>query len=258
MITSYILEIAGIFFIPVIVVIISLYIGELYGTNHIKKSPDLPQNAVGTVVGSVFGLLAFILAFTFQIASNHYDARKELLLDEASCIRTTFLQSRLLQDPIRSDTRKLLSEYVDLRIELSNDPSKLSRVLVRSQQILDKLWYYAETMPEKDRSSEEFAQYTSSVTSLVDSYNRRITVALAYRIPIAVLSVLYIISILSMLALGYQFGISGKGSFKINLLLAIIFSMVIFLILALDRPETRVAGISQKPMIMLQNQIHGK
>ena len=51
-----------------------------------------------------------------------------------------------------------------------------------------------------------------------------------------------------MLALGYQFGISGKGSFRINLLLAIVFAMVVFLILALDRPETGVAKLNQKTM----------
>jgi hypothetical membrane protein len=78
-----------------------------------------------------------------------------------------------------------------------------------------------------------------------------------YRIPPAILWVLFIIAFLSMLALGYQFGISGKGSFRINLLLAIVFALVMFLILALDRPETGLAKLNQKPMFTLQKQIHG-
>jgi hypothetical protein len=58
-----------------------------------------------------------------------------------------------------------------------------------------------------------------------------------------------------MLILGYLFGISGKGSFKLNLLLAIIFALVMFLIFALDRPETGLAKMNQRPMITLQHQL---
>jgi hypothetical protein len=257
MIPSYVLEIAGMFVIPLLAVLISIYIGQFYGIYRKKKSPELPHTAVGSVVGTVLGLLAFILAFTFQIASNHYDARQELQLEEVSNIRTTYLQAGLLKEPIRSETRKLLVEYVDLRIESAKDPSKFDFMITRLGQILNLLWEYSEAMPEADRSLQEYPLYTSSVTNLVDSYNKRLTVLLEYRIPAAVLLVLYIISLLSMLSFGYQFGISGKGSFKINLLLAVIFSLVIFLILSLDRLETRLVKINQKPMITLHNQLHG-
>jgi hypothetical protein len=61
-----------------------------------------------------------------------------------------------------------------------------------------------------------------------------------------------------MFVLGYQFGISGKGSFKINVSMAIVFSLVLFLITALDRPELGLTKINQKPMFTLQDQLHGK
>ena len=61
-----------------------------------------------------------------------------------------------------------------------------------------------------------------------------------------------------MFVLGYQFGISGKGSFKINVALAIIFAVVMFLIAALDRPELGLAKINQKPLFTLQNQLQVK
>jgi len=90
----------------------------------------------------------------------------------------------------------------------------------------------------------EFQLYSTSLTNLVDGFNKRITLFVATRIPFAVLLALYVGAFLSMLALGYQFGISGKGGFKISLVLAIIFAMVIFLILALDNPETRLVKIN--------------
>jgi hypothetical protein len=256
--TNNILGITGMFFIPLLLVLIPILLGQRYGILRSKKLENVQNASVGSAVGAAFGLLAFMLAFTFQIAASRYEARKELLLEEVTNIRTTWLRAGVVPEPFRSDTRKLLVEYVDLRIDLANDPSKLSSAMTRSQQILDRFWKSVEIMAEQDRSSEMYSLFTSSVNDLVDNYNQRVTMTLEYRIPPAILQVLFIIAFLSMLALGYQFGISGKGSFRINLLLAVIFAMVMFLILALDRPETGLAKLNQKPMLTLQQQLSGK
>jgi hypothetical protein len=256
--TNNILGITGMFFIPLLLVLIPILLGQRYGILRSKKLENVQNASVGSAVGAAFGLLAFMLAFTFQIAASRYEARKELLLEEVTNIRTTWLRAGVVPEPFRSDTRKLLVEYVDLRIDLANDPSKLSSAMTRSQQILDRFWKSVEIMAEQDRSSEMYSLFTSSVNDLVDNYNQRVTMTLEYRIPPAILQVLFIIAFLSMLALGYQFGISGKGSFRINLLLAVIFAMVMFLILALDRPETGLAKLNQKPMLTLQQQLNGK
>jgi len=92
----------------------------------------------------------------------------------------------------------------------------------------------------------------------VDNYNQRVTVALEYRISPTVFYVLYVILFFSMFVLGYQFGISGKGSFRINVLMAIVFAVVMFLITVLDRPEMGFAKINQKPLYTLQIQLHEK
>jgi hypothetical protein len=177
-------------------------------------------------------------------------------LEDVTNIRTGYLRAGLIPEPYRSNTKKFLIEYVDLRVDLVNDPSKLNAGLSRSQQILDSLWKYTEALAEQDRSSEIYSLYTTSVNDIIDSYNQRVTVALQYRIPGAVLFVLFIISFVSMFLLGYQFGISGKGNLRLIILLSLIFAIVMFLILALDQPDKGLATIDQKPMITLQKQLH--
>jgi len=258
MVISYFLEIAGMFLLPLLAVLIAIYIGQLYGSYIIKKSPDLPRAAIASIVSAVLSLLTFMLAFTFQIASNHFDTRKTLILEEVSDIRTTYLRTELLKEPSRSDTKKLLTEYVNLWVDLSKDPSKIDLAISRSQKILDLLWTQVKTTPDDEGCTVEFGLYSTSITNLVDGFNKRITLFVASRIPYPVLLVLYAGSFLSMMALGYQMGISGKGGFRVSLVLAFIFAMVIFLILALDHPEARLIKINQKPIIMLQNQLHGK
>ena len=258
MTSEKIFAIALMFLIPFVSVLIPILLGQRYGQYRKRKSEEVQHAPVGSVVGAAFGLLAFMLAITFQIAANRYDARKQLLLDEVTNTRTSYLRAGLIPEPYRSNTKKFLVEYVDLRVDLVNDLSKLDVGLSRSQQILDSLWKYAEGLAEQDRSSEVYSLYTTAVNDMVNSHNQRIAVGLQYRIPGAVLIVLFIISFISMFVLGYQFGISGRGSFRLIILLSIIFAFVMFLILALDQPEKGLATINQKPMLSLQQQLHGK
>jgi ABC-type multidrug transport system fused ATPase/permease subunit len=253
-----ILTILGMFLIPLILVLIPILLGQRYGQYLKKRSTDLQDAPIGSIVGAVFGLFAFMLAFTFQIASGRYNDRKELLLEDVTQIRTAYLRAGLIPEPFRSNTKKLLVEYVDLRVEVANNPVNLGQLISRSQQILDIFWNYAETLAEQDRSSEVYALYTTSINDLIDLQNKRITMTFEYRIPAAILWILFVIAFFSMFAMGFQFGLSGKGNFSISLILAVIFALVMFLIFVLDRPETGLAKLNQKPMLTLQKQLQVK
>lgn len=246
------------FLIPFIAVLVPILLGQRYGQYRKEKTPEAAHAPVGSVVAAAFGLLAFMLAITFQITANRYDARRELLLDEITNTRSTFLRAGLIPEPYRSGTKKFLIEYVDLRVDIAKNISQLEAGIARSQQILDSLWKYTEALAEQDRSSEVYALYTTSVNDMINTFNRRIVVGLQYRIPGAVLFVLFIISFITMFVLGYQFGMSGKGNLRLILLLSLIFAIVMFLILTLDHPEKGLAIVNQKPLITLQQQLHGK
>jgi ABC-type multidrug transport system fused ATPase/permease subunit len=251
----FLLRLVGTFLLLFLIVMIPLILGQRYGIYHNKRSADLKDAPIGTVVGAAFGTLAFLIVFIFQITADRYTDRRDLLLEEVTNIRKTYLQAGLIPEPIRSDTRKLLMEYVDLRINIARDTSKLNYTLSRSQQILDTLWGYAENLAAKDRSSESYSLFTATINDLVDNYNHRVTMTFEYRLPPAILWILFIVVFFSMLTLGYQFGISGKGSLRINIILGFIFVLIMFLIIALDRPETGLAPLNQKPMITLQKQL---
>jgi len=168
MTSDKILAIALMFLIPFIAVLVPILLGQRYGIYRKKKTEEAQHAPVGSVVGTAFGLLAFMLAITFQIAANRYDKRKELLLEEVTNIRTGYLRAGLIPEPYRSNTKKFLIEYVDLRVDLANDLSTLNIGLSRSQQILDSLWKYTEALAEQDRSSEVYALYTTSVNDMID------------------------------------------------------------------------------------------
>ena len=80
---------------------------------RVAEEKDAP---VGAMVGAVLALLAFMLAFTFGLAASRFDARRQVALEESNAIGTTYLRTSLLPEPQRSETAKLLREYVDVRL----------------------------------------------------------------------------------------------------------------------------------------------
>jgi hypothetical protein len=88
---------------------------------------------------------------------------------------------------------------------------------------------------------------------VIDFHNSRVTV-IQYHIPTLIWYVLFFITILSMITVGFQSGLSGKSSFKMGIVLALTFSAVILLIADLDR-VTGNLRVNQQPMFDLQKKL---
>jgi hypothetical protein len=243
--------------VPFLCVLLPTLFGQQFGLYRKAKSIKVSDAPIGSVVGASLGLLAFMLAFTFQIVDNRYNERKKLLLDEVTTIRTTYLRAGLIPEPFKSNTRKHLIEYVKLRVAIVEDvaPQKINNLLVKSPIILDSLWHYSEELSKQDRSSESYSLFISSVNELNEIYNHRLTYTFEYKIPKTVMIILAVITLFSMFLLGYQFGISGKKNNVAIVLVSFTFASLMWLILALDNPEKGFMRLNQKPIITLYDQL---
>jgi hypothetical protein len=66
-------------------------------SRHCPKHED--DEPIDFVVGSTLGLLAFLLAFTFEMAACALDARKQLVLLETNWIGTAYLRAGSMPAP---------------------------------------------------------------------------------------------------------------------------------------------------------------
>ena len=246
------------FLLPLCAIIVPIWLGQRYGFYIRKKKREISEAPLETMVGATLGLFAFMLAFIFQLVGNRYEKRKELLLSEVSDIRTSYLYSGLIPEPLRTSSRNMNRTYVDVRVEFSRDPTKLEKARVRSEAILDSLWHYSEILAEQDRSSEAYSLFTASISNLAALFNERLTVGLITRLPVVILYILTIVGFFSMLILGYQFGTGGGVRNIVIVVLGVTFSVVMWLIFALDRPEAGLISVNWKPMILLQQELHAR
>jgi hypothetical protein len=249
----------GIFLIVVVVAFFSIWIGTLIGRRRRRLPNHETEASLGTSIGAALGLLAFLLTFTFGMAGQHLQIRKQLLLDEVNTIGTTYLRAGMLPQPHKSQIRKLLSEYVDIRVVLAkeNAPSqrqKFQEFIHHADMLQDKMWSHALALAKVDNRSIINALFIDSLNKMIDLQNSRLTLA-GYRIPTVIWNVLYFITILSMLTVGYQAGLSGKSISKVGFLLALIFATVILLIVDLDRIAEGSIRVNQQPMLDLQKKM---
>src|SRR6476661_10600210 len=83
------------------------------------------EEPVGKMAEATLALFAFLLAFTFGIAEDAYNARRAALVQEAGAIRLTYLLSGMLPSPQRIETRTALREYVDQRLRWDSGEADL-------------------------------------------------------------------------------------------------------------------------------------
>ena len=80
-----------------------------------KRMSEGEKTPANTLMGSSLGLLAFLLAFTLGMSSTRFDARRQLVLDEASAILRAYQRVQFLPPPQREECSRLLHEYVAAR-----------------------------------------------------------------------------------------------------------------------------------------------
>src|SRR3990172_7525241 len=242
----------------ILVVMISIEAGFRLGHIAHRRSEDEKESPTSAVAGAVLGLVAFMLAFTFSIVSDRYDARKGLVRDEANAIRTAYLRTDFLPEPDRAEAKGLLKEYLDARVAFAQsgdfEPEHVNELLPDADRIQGRLWDMAVANARKDMNSDVAALYIESLNEVNEVHALRVAVGLQARIPIGIWSVLYGLTILGMMGIGYHTGIAGSKRSLATLILALSFALVIALIASLDRPGGFIK-VTQQPLIDLQGSI---
>lgn len=257
---SEMMLIAIVFTACVSLILLSIEAGYRFGRFIHARSADEKESPVGAIAGSVLGLVAFMLAFTFGIVTQRYDAKKGLVREEANTIRTTWLRTDFLPEKEQEEARELLLSYVDGRlravISVQTGESSLhpatGRLLQDADRIQHRLWDMATADARKDMNSDVAALYLESLNEMIEIHASRVAIGLQQRIPLPILLVLGVLTVCGMSLVGYQTGIAASKRSWARPFLAVSFSVVVTLILSLDRPDSFLS-VSQRPLMDLRD-----
>jgi len=106
-----------------------------------KLPGDLHED-FSVILAASLTLLGLIIGFSFSMATNRYDLRKNYEEAEANAIGTEYVRADLLPQAHAAQVRALLRQYTNLRIQFyeTSDRDQLPRINQDTAQLQNKLW----------------------------------------------------------------------------------------------------------------------
>ena len=246
------LPIPAAYLLIVLLILVSCEVGFRIGRYYDVTEPDASAvTSVGPMLGGLLGMLGFVLAFTFSMASEQHGVRKHDVLEEASIIGTAYLRADLIDEPHAGTVRTLLRDYVAVRLQAATPGADMGAAIRRSLEIHDALWREVSSAAVQQGGAVP-ALAVESVNDLIDMHEQRFTEAVLTRIPGVIWLGLGAITILTMVAMGLHAGLAGKRRLMAVTPIALAFAMLATLVLDLNRPQGGFITVSQRAMVDAQ------
>lgn len=232
------------------VCLLALEFGYRLGRWRHHIAAEEKETPVGAMVASILGLLAIVMAFTFNLAASRFDDRRLAVLEESNAIGTAYLRTRLLPEPQRSEIAGMLREYVDVRLRIVQN-SAIPEGLARTDELIEQLWTSAMIVADKNPTVIT-SLFVQSLNEVIDMHGKRVFFGFYSRMSISIWLLLFSLSVVGMISTGYQSGLSGTRRSPAMFFLALAFAGMLFLIVDLDRGFEGMITVSQQSLLDLQ------
>lgn|SRR5688572_24550028 len=219
-----------------------------YQEKRVHGDAKVEGDAASDITGAIFGLLAFILAFTFAMAVDRFDTRRALVTEEANAIGTTYLRASLFDEPDRTRLQATLREYAGSRITPSGLwDHEMEQRAVLSQRLRERFWNETRAAILPYRESELASYFVDSANNMIDVGTKREVAGRAF-VPSRILDVTLLYLLVACAMLGYLLG-GAKGARRhASTVLLVLFVIVITLVVDLDRPRSGTIQVPQRAM----------
>jgi hypothetical protein len=204
-----------------------------------------------TLESAMLGLMALIIGFSFAMALSRYDARRDAILNEANAIETAALRARLLPDPHRTETLRLLRDYIKIRVDVAQSGKSFLEVktaIDQSNVVQEALWLQVKTLVAKDGNMVPTGLFMQALNEMIDDQAKRLA-TLRNRVPNIVLLGLFVIAAIACGFAGYASGFDPKRTRLPVYITGFLVAMVILLIFDLDRPSSGFIRNNQQSII---------
>jgi hypothetical protein len=228
----------------ILLMILAYWIGHLI--MRARKRKGIEDHAVGVVEGSLLGLLALILGFTFSMSDSRYERRIALTVEEGNAIGTAILRADLYPDSIRNILRTEFSRYLEARIDFVQSGTDLRKIYVTldsATAIQARLWSIVTRAAQDKENYSRTNQMVPALNQMIDIVSTR-NASLVAKVPDLILFLLFGLCCTGAFMLGYSS--SNRPEWAIVTSFLVMVGLSIYMIIDLDRPRTGI--INNKEM----------
>jgi len=213
------------------------------------------RSDLSVVLAAMLTLLGLLIGFTFSLATNRYDMRKNYEEAEANAIGTEFVRAQLLPSESALRVRRLLTRYLDERIVFytDTDPSQLAKLNADTAQLQNELW--SAVIPVGDAQLN--AVDALAISGMNDVLNSQGYTQAAWwnRIPHAAWILVAFIAMWGSFLIGYS---GHRRSRVLFLVVPVAVSIALFLIADIDSPRTGAIKIAPQNLLSLAQSIRSQ
>ena len=227
---------------------VSARTGSFFLKRQRKLEEDVRED-FGVILTATLTLLGLIIGFSFSMAINRYDQRKNYEEAEANAIGTEYLRADLLPETDATRVRALLSEYLDRRILFyrTRDEQQLRQINTNTAQLQSELWS-AVRAPAAAQPTPMIALAIWGMNDVLNSAGY--TQATWWnRIPLAAWALMALIAICSNVLVGYG-ARRAEAERTLMLVLPLVVSISFFLI-DIDSPRGGVIRVQPRNLVGL-------
>ena len=230
----------------VIAIVAAAEIGMAVGRH---KSGKVVDKDAGSVATAILGLLALLIGFTYAMSLARYDARRQVVLEEANAIGSTANFALMLPQANQAQILDMLRQYSRIRLDLGvpYDQDKLQQDVLQSNALLAKLWQNAVAMTDAAPQSLPVYRYVASLNETNNIAEKRIT-ALRNHVPVIIVIMLAGTSLIAMAFAGYSFGLSGVNRQVSTIVMSALLAFLIVVTQDLARPDRGAIEVSTQAL----------
>lgn len=229
-------------------------LGYRAGCAHSDAESDRAHGVSTAIKGSILGLVALILGFTYSMTTSRYSDRQRVVLQEANAAGTCFLRAGLLAEPARQNIREALRRFVDVRLnlfDLSHDPEAVERNRAEIDRLLDQLWSAVEASATADPDRTRNSQIVPAANEVIDMSTTRMWISRNH-VPPSVVLLLVVCMVVSGALTGESFGRVGRPAVVLWIVQILLIGMVLYVVLDFDRPHSGLIEVDHQPLIELK------
>ena len=218
--------------------LLSLIIGQRLGRREKDVGTDSGRIQLTAVEAAIFGLMGLMVAFTFSGAAQRYEMRRQLVVDEANAIGTSYLRIDLLPAVRQAALREKYRQYLEARLAVYRtdlDSSHKSHETIATN-LQREIW--ASTVAAlAEAPPQATIIVVPALNEMIDVTTRR-TIAAVTHTPKLIMAMLLTLGLVCSLLAGYVIGSSHTRHAGFHwLAFAFMMTITIYVIYDLDYPR---------------------
>ncbi len=197
-----------------------------------------PKEGVSSLLSTLFGLSAFILAFTFGMSAARYSNVRDTIVEEANDIGTAVLRSDLYPDSVRNELRSEFKKYIEARLAFYDnitDSALFNKAKRDAATAGDALWATAMRQSKQPNMLIPSNNMVPALNSMFD-ISTTIEMDLYARVPDPIVYMLFILALVTSFIGGFISPAIRRYDWLVIIAFALFSSMVTYITLDLGRP----------------------